>query len=120
MNKMKNTPGMGNIQEMLSKMGMQMPNMAGLGRNAKVDVNAMEGKLKQMMKKSEMAEKILKKSEAKKNAQAVEAAVAAQNALKTPLLSDDQLIALFSNSEKPEKTPRPVKKSDDKKKKKKK
>ena len=119
MNKMKNTPGMGNIQEMLSKMGMQMPNMAGLGRNAKVDVNAMEGKLKQMMKKSEMAEKILKKSEAKKNAQAVEAAVAAQNALKTPLLSDDQLIALFSNSEKPEKTPRPVKKSDDKKKKKK-
>lgn len=120
MNKMKNTPGMGNIQEMLNKMGMQMPNMAGMGRNAKVDVNAMEGRLKQMMRRSEMGEKILKKTEVKRNAQAAAQALAAENAAKPPLYTDEELIALFSNEEKPEKTPRPTNKTDDKKKKKKK
>jgi hypothetical protein len=120
MNKMKNTPGMGNIQEMLQKMGMQMPNMAGLGKNAKVDVNAMEGKLKQMMKRTEMAERISKKAEAKKQAQAQASTEAALNSTKAPAYSDEQLIALFSNMEKPEKTPRQAVKNDDKKKKKKK
>jgi hypothetical protein len=105
MNKMKNTPGMGNIQEMLSKMGMQMPN---LGRNAKVDVNAMENKLKQMMKKSEMTERIAKKSEAAKK-QPVQTT-------QQPVYTDEQLFAMF---DKPEKTPRIPKKTDDKKKKKK-
>jgi hypothetical protein len=120
MNKMKNTPGMGNIQEMLQKMGMQMPNMAGMGRNTKVDVNAMEGKLKQMMKRTEMAERISKKAEAKKQAQEAASAQTALNVGKSPAYSDEQLIALFSNMEKPEKTPRQAVKSDDKKKKKKK
>lgn len=120
MNKMKNTPGMGNIQEMLQKMGMQMPNMAGMGRNTKVDVNAMEGKLKQMMKRSEMAERISKKAEAKKQAQAAASIEATVNASKAPAYTDEQLIALFSNMEKPEKTPRAAVKNDDKKKNKKK
>jgi len=118
MNKMKNTPGMGNIQEMLQKMGMQMPNMAGMGRNTKVDVNAMEGKLKQMMKRSEIAERISKKVEAKKLAQSqVESSSIINQA---PAYTDEQLIALFSNMEKPEKTPRQGGKNNDKKKKKKK
>jgi len=120
MNKMKNTPGMGNIQEMLQKMGMQMPNMAGMGRNTKVDVNAMEGKLKQMMKRSEMAERISKKVEAKKQAQEAASAQTALNVGNPPAYTDEQLIALFSNMEKPEKTPRHEVKNDDKKKKKKK
>jgi hypothetical protein len=124
MNKMKNTPGMENIQDMLSKMGMQMPNMAGAGRNAKVDVNAMEAKLKQVMKKAEMSEKMLKKSEERKKAQEKEKEKAASDAVqaalaasKQPTLTDEQLIDMFSNMEKPTKTPRVLK--EDKKKKKK-
>ena len=122
MSKMKNTPGMENIQEMLSKMGMQMPNMAGAGRNTKVDVNAMEAKLKQVMKKAEMSEKMLKKSEERKKAQEKAASDAVQATLaasKQPTLSDEQLIAMFSNMEKPTKTPRVLKEDKDKKKKKK-
>uniref|UniRef100_A0A6C0B9E9 Uncharacterized protein n=1 Tax=viral metagenome TaxID=1070528 RepID=A0A6C0B9E9_9ZZZZ len=122
MGKMKNTPGMENIQEMLSKMGMQMPNMAGASRNAKVDVNAMEAKLKQVMKKAEMSEKMLKKSEERKKVQekaASDAAEAALAASKQPTFTDEQLIAMFSNMEKPTKTPRVLKEDKDKKKKKK-
>lgn len=115
MNKMKNTPGMGNIQEMLNKMGMQMPNM---GRNAKVDVNAMETKLKQAMKKAEMSEKLAKRSEQKKKAEAAAAEQSEANSNKQPALTDEQIFAMFSDMEKPEKTPRVLK--DDKKKKKKK
>lgn len=118
MTKMKNTPGMGNIQEMLSKMGMQMPDMTGLGRNAKVDVNAMESKLKQTMKKMELSERLKKKAELKRQTQVVAAEQAAKNVAAQPALTDEQIFAMFSDMEKAEKTPRIAK--DDKTKKKKK
>jgi len=120
MNKMKNTPGMENIQEMLSKMGMQMPNMNGLGRNTKVDVNAMESKLKQTMKKMELSERLKKKVELKRQNQAMAAEQAAKNAAAQPALTDEQIFAMFSDMEKAEKTPRIAKDDKTKKKKKKK
>jgi len=126
MNKMKNMPGMGNIQEMLSKIGMQMPNMEGLGRNAKMDISGMENKLKQMTKMAQMKERMQKKAEQKKQAAAAAATTAAASA-NTPstgvAYTDEQLVSLFSDMEKPMKTPRSSQekeKEKDKKKKKKK
>ena len=118
MSRMKNMPGMGNMQEMLSKMGMQMPNMAGLGKNVKLDVNAMDNKLKQTMKTAQMAERMHKKAEQRKQETAAAAAVQATNT--TPAYTDAHLLSLFSDMGKPEKTPRSAGKPEDKKKKKKK
>ena len=119
MNKMKSMPGMGNIQEMFSKMGMQVPpNMAGLGKNTKLDVNAMQNKLNQQMKTAQMFERMQKKKEMRQQAAAVP-----PPEYKPPAYTDEQLIALFSDMEKPDKTPRaaPSDNADkDKKKKKKK
>jgi hypothetical protein len=46
MNKMKNMPGMGNLQSLLSKMGMG--NLSGLG--GKVNTGAMEAQLNKNLK----------------------------------------------------------------------
>ena len=58
MNKMKNMPGMDNIQSMLNKMGM-----GGLG---KVNTGAMEAQLKQKLKMAQTKERIRSKAEARK------------------------------------------------------
>ena len=122
MSRMKNMPGMGNMQEMLSKMGMQMPNMAGLGKNVKLDVNAMDNKLKQTMKTAQMAERMHKKAEQRKQEASAAAAVQATNMQNqtAPAYTDAHLLSLFSDMGKPEKTPRSAGKPEDKKKKKKK
>lgn len=121
MSRMKNIPGMGNMQEMLSKMGMQMPNMAGLGKNVKLDVNAMDNKLKQSLKTAQMAERMHKKAEQRKQESAASAAAAAVQATNTtPAYTDAHLLSLFSDMGKPEKTLRSAGKPEDKKKKKKK
>lgn len=96
LNKMKNMPGMDNLQEMLSKMGLG-------GKGAKVDMNAMEAQLNRNMKKAELKERIKKKSEMKK---------AAENTFVPPVvpnpnaLTDEQLISIFSTGEKVEKSQR--------------
>ena len=122
MSRMKNMPGMGNMQEMLSKMGMQMPNMAGLGKNVKLDVNAMDNKLKQTMKNAQMVERMHKKAEQRKQEAAAAAAIQATNMQNqtAPAYTDAHLLSLFSDMGKPEKTPRSAGKPEDKKKKKKK
>ena len=56
MKKMKNMPGMGDLQSMLSKMGMN----AGKG-SGKVDVNAMQSNLDQKLKKAKNNERLLRK-----------------------------------------------------------
>ncbi len=101
MNKMKSMPGMGNIQSMLSKMGM-----GGLG---KVNSGAMEAQMNQRLKMAKMKERIRAKAEA--NAKAKEdaklkAATTSINQQKTANVSDDELIKLFSSGEKIERTPR--------------
>jgi hypothetical protein len=64
MKKMKNMPGMGDLQSMLSKMGMN----AGKG-SGKVNVDAMQSNLSQRLKESKNRERLLKKLEEKKAAQ---------------------------------------------------
>jgi len=99
LNKMKNMPGMDNLQEMLSKMGLG-------GKGAKVDMNAMEAQLNRNMKKAELKERIKKKAEMKKTENTfVPPVVPNPNAL-----TDEQLISIFSTGEKVEKSQRDQKK----------
>jgi hypothetical protein len=56
---MKDMPGMGNLQSMLGKMGGTggMPNMGG-GKNAKINVNAMQAQMQQNLRKAKMRERL--------------------------------------------------------------
>jgi hypothetical protein len=64
--KMKGMPGMGDIQSMLSKMGMNM----GGKSSGKVNVDAMQTNINQRMKEAKNRERLLKKLTEKKLAQA--------------------------------------------------
>ena len=98
LNKMKNMPGMENIQEMISKLGIP-----GLGKGAKLNTAAMEQKMNQNLKLAQMKERIKMKSEQKK--QATNLDNQEQNKKQEQsVLSDDQLISIFSTGEKVEKT----------------
>jgi hypothetical protein len=138
LNKMKNMPGMGNIQEMMSKMGMPggeggvpnmadlaaMAGMAGLGRNTKIDVNAMQQRMEKQTKQDAFKARLRKKME-EKNLAKLTAAINSQKVQpvqQVPAISDAELISMFSTGEKVERTPRGPnpKNSDGKKKKKKK
>ena len=101
MNKMKNMPGMDNIQSMLSKMGMG--NLSGAG--GKVNVGATEASLKQKMKMAQTKERIRAKAEASAKAR-LEQQVASISQPTQPLVSEEELYKLFSSSEKIERTPR--------------
>ena len=104
MNKMKNMPGMGNIQSMLSKMGM-----GGLGAamgGGKMNMGAMEANLKQRMNMAKMKERMQTKAEANAKARAEQQA---QNQTASPAISDEELLKLFSSAEKAERTPRGAK-----------
>jgi len=112
-NRMKNMPGMENIQEMLNKLGMGGMG-AGLGKNAKVNLGAMESQLNTNMKKAQLKERLRAKAEM--NRILKENEMAKQNEVLTSnpnpnALSDEQLISMFSTGEKPEKTPRVVNKN---------
>ena len=100
MNKMKNMPGMDGIQEMLSKMGMSA---SGLGKGGKVNYGAMEAELNKKMRLAKMKERMHAKSEMNKAAK--ESQTQQQQSSK-PAMSEEELVALFNKSEKPEKTPR--------------
>jgi hypothetical protein len=93
MKKMKNMPGMDNIQSLLEKFGGSIP---GLGKNAKVDVNAMENQLKRNNKMTEMRERMKKNAEKKNMQKAVELAqeqLRSQQASQTAELSIDEILA---------------------------
>ena len=100
MNKMKNMPGMDNIQAMLSKMGM-----GNLGGGGKVNTAAMEANLKQKMKMAQTKEKIKAKAEANAKAKLEQQLVSQQTQVK-PLYSEEELLKIFSTGEKAERTPR--------------
>jgi len=70
---MKDIPGLDNIQSILEKFGGQIP---GLGKNMKIDKNAMEAKLSQEKKRMDMRERMKKNMERKQ----VEKALAVQQA----------------------------------------
>jgi hypothetical protein len=101
MNKMKNMPGMGNIQSLLSKMGM------GLG--GKVNTSAMESQLNKNLKMAKTKERIRAKADANAKAKLEQqaAAILQQQMQKTQsAISEEDLIKIFSSQEKIEKTPR--------------
>ena len=123
LNKMKDMPGMPNIQELLGKMGMGgagggMPDMAdlaglagmaGLGRNAKLDTNAMQQRMDRLTKQQAMKERMRKNIEAKQVAKLAAAATQAQQAQQAPAISEEELFAIFSTGETVERTPRGAK-----------
>ena len=107
MNRMKNMPGMDNIQSMLSKMGIP-----GLGKNTKINTGAMEAQLNQKLKTAQMKERMKARAEQKAQAQSQEQAQKAQALEPNPnALTDEQIISIFSTGEKVEKTPRNAKAS---------
>jgi hypothetical protein len=104
MNRMKNMPGMDNIQSMLSKMGMG-------GKNTKVNTGAMEAELNRKLKTAQMKERMKAKVEAKqKNSSDVNVDPLTKEETGGPALTEEELISIFSTGEKVEKTPRNVKK----------
>jgi len=107
MNKMKSMPGMGNIQSMLSKMGMN-----GLGGGGKMNMNAMEANLNQRMKAAQTRERCKAKAESNAKARAeqqMKNIFASQQQQQQPAISEEELLKLFSSTEKAERTPRGVK-----------
>jgi hypothetical protein len=109
MNKMKDMPGMGNIQSMLNKMGMG--NLGG--KSGKVNTGAMESQLNSRMKMAKMKERMKAKSEAKAAATAATSANATANAFASaqPTISEEEILKIFSTGEKVDRTPRGAKPS---------
>ena len=102
MNKMKNMPGMGNIQSMLSKMGMG-------GGGGKMNMNAMESNLNQRMKMAQTRERCKAKAEANAKAKAERKDINNTFVPQQPVISEEELLKLFSSSEKAVRTPRGAK-----------
>jgi len=97
MNKMKNMPGMGDIQAMLSKLGMG-------GKGGKMNTNAMEAQLSKNLKTAQLKERMRAKADANRAQKELEkqkSETIVQN-----VLSDEQLISIFTKGEKAERTPR--------------
>jgi hypothetical protein len=106
LNKMKNMPGMEDMQQMFSQMGIP-----GLGKGAKINMGAMESQLNRNMKNSKMKERMRANVEANAKAKAKE-----QNeiALLDPPSDiskeeEEELLKIFSTGENVEKTPRGAK-----------
>jgi len=97
MNKMKTMPGMDNIQSMLGKMGLN-----GMG-GGKMNTGAMEAQLNKRLHMAKMKERMKAKCEAKAQQQQAFQMPAQQPA---KAVSDEELLKLFSSSEKAERTPR--------------
>jgi len=105
MNRMKNMPGMENIQAMLSKMGLG-------GKNTKVNTGAMEAHLARQLKTAQMKERMKAKLDAKQKNTNTNANAEQQQQTSTnlgPALTEEELISIFSTGDKPEKTPRNAK-----------
>jgi hypothetical protein len=102
MNRMKNMPGMDNIQSMLSKMGLG-------GKNTKVNTGAMEAELNRKLKTAQMKERMKAKVEAKNKNNDSNTNQTNSQVAPAPQLSEEELISIFSSGEKGEKTLRNAK-----------
>jgi len=108
MNKMKNMPGLNNIQSLLSKMGMG--NLGGMMGGGKVNTGAMEANLNKKMKLAQTKERIRAKAEANAKAKLEQQFLAQQqNKPQQPSVSEEELLKIFSTGEKIERTPRNAK-----------
>lgn len=101
LNKMKNMPGMHDMQKMFSQMGIP-----GLGKGAKLNMGAMEAQMNRNMKTAKMKERMRANAEA--NAKMKEQAKSAFCNMSDvkPAISEEELLKIFSTGEKVEKTPR--------------
>jgi len=98
MNKMKNMPGMGDIQAMLSKFGLG-------GKGGKMNTSAMESQLGKNLKAAQMKERMRAKADAIRAQKELEKKPT-QGPMVQNTLSDEQLVSIFSKGEKVERTPR--------------
>jgi len=118
MNKMKNMPGMGNIQSLLSKMGLS-GGLGGMAGGGKVNTAAMESNLNQKMKIAKTKERIKARAEANAKAR-LEQQILEQQKQQTqpqqPAVSEEELIKIFSAGDAVERTPRGAKPPNNKKK----
>ncbi len=108
LSKMKNMPGMGNLTDMLNKMGMggMMGGMGGGGGNSKVNIGAMQSNLQRNMKMSKMKERMQQKlQEQRASAQAASAAAQAQAQAQAQAIPVKKQSQIFSTGEVVERTP---------------
>ena len=103
LNKMQSMPGMGDMQKMFSQMGIP-----GLGKGGKLNMGAMEAMLNKNMKTAKMKERMQAKVAAKNASIPTTKDNDNTNNVKT-VISDDEILKIFSTGEKVEKTPRGAK-----------
>lgn len=101
--KMKDMPGMGNLQDMFQKMGVPMP--PGLNKNTKVNTGAMQTQMTQNLKLAKMKERMKTKIETN----AANNEMKKKQALIQPTVSEEEILKIFSTGENVEKTPRGAK-----------
>jgi len=104
LNKMKNMPGMGDMQKIFSQMGIP-----GLGKGAKMNMGAMEAQLNKNMKNAQMKERIRAKAAAVAKAreqQQMKEQKTSNDGNAKQSYSEEELLKIFSTGEKVEKTPR--------------
>jgi hypothetical protein len=108
LNKMKNMPGMDNMQKIFSQMGMP-----GLGKGGKLNMGAMESQLNRNMKTAKMKERMKEKAEnlskMKDNGFCNMGNADINVNTTTTQISDEEIFKIFSTGEKVEKTPRGAK-----------
>lgn len=102
--KMKNMPGMEDMQKMFSQMGIP-----GLGKGAKINMGAMEAQLNKNMKNAKMKERIRTKADASAKAKEQSQTAFCNMADALPEISEEEILKIFSTGEKVEKTPRGAK-----------
>ena len=100
LNKMKDMPGMENMQDIFNKMG--------LGKGMKLNTGAMEARMAQMDKMEKMKARMKKNAE-KKNMEKLASVASAANNVSQPVYSEEQLIAMF-NEKQPKAAGKPNKK----------
>ena len=103
MQKMKNMPGMGDIQSLLNKMGM-----GGMG-GAKPNIGAMEALMERNLKNAKMKERLAAKAETNRVAKEQDAKQKASQPTETleeARLREEKLLEIFNTGEKVERTPR--------------
>jgi hypothetical protein len=103
LNKMKSMPGMGNMHDMLNKMGIPIP------KGGKMNMNAMDAQMQKNLKMAQMKERMRKKAQSSTStAPGQTPSTPSSNSNTT--FSDEQLFAIFSKDGGAEKTPRAPKK----------
>lgn len=99
LNKMKDMPGMGDIQKMFTQMGIP-----GLGKNAKLNVGAMEAQLNRNMKNAKLKERLRAKAQHQQQHQQNNPLntnnynATTNNNTTLPSLSEEELIKCFEDT----------------------